>query len=130
MERGSALIGNTTPVVLITADDIDRHAEVAVAATRDRALIQRWAAQRNAEPATGEQTPSGPATVQVSDEGAGIRFNFPAAGRFRPISWEEWFENFEAHSLVFVYERNRPGASNSDRYRLVKMEALQATPLV
>ena len=40
----------------------------------------------------------------MNDGGAGIRFNFPGIGRFRPISWEEWFENFFLHELVFVFE--------------------------
>jgi|SRR3954452_4259026 len=72
--------------------------------TRDHELIRQWATRHGAEPATGEATSSGPATVSVNDGGAGIRFNFPGAARFRPISWEEWFENFDAHSLMFVYE--------------------------
>jgi hypothetical protein len=33
-----------------------------------------------------------------------VRFNFPSAARFRPISWEEWFANFDAYGLTFVYE--------------------------
>lgn len=130
MERESSLMGGGTPMVLLTADNVGRHAEVAVAATRDHELIQQWAALRQAEPATGEETASGGGSVQVNDGGAGIRFNFPAAGRFRPISWPEWFENFEAHELVFVFERDRPGSSTSYRYRLVKMDLLQGQALV
>jgi Protein of unknown function (DUF2934) len=72
--------------------------------TQDHNAIRRWAARHGAEPATGEATASGPATVDVRDRGAGIRFNFPAAARFRPITWEEWFDNFDRHQLVFVYE--------------------------
>jgi hypothetical protein len=72
--------------------------------TRDHEMIRRWAERHKAEPATGEATASGPATVTVNDGGAGIRFNFPSVSRFRPISWDEWFENFEAHGLTFVYE--------------------------
>jgi hypothetical protein len=72
--------------------------------TRDHTIIRQWATLRQAEPATGEATASGPATVEVNEGGAGIRFNFPAAARFRPITWEEWFENFERHRLTFVYE--------------------------
>jgi DUF2934 family protein len=63
-----------------------------------------WADRHHAEPATGELTPSGPATVDVRDGGAGIRLNFPGTGRFRPITWDEWFEHFERHHLMFVYE--------------------------
>ena len=74
--------------------------------TRDKQVIRGWAQRHRAEPATGEATPSGPATVVVNDGGAGIRFNFPAAARFRPISWDEWFENFDRHRLVFVYDED------------------------
>jgi hypothetical protein len=44
----------------------------------------------------------------VNDGGAGIRFNFPGAARFRPISWEEWFDHFDRWRLVFVYEEDVP----------------------
>src|SRR5215213_3766013 len=73
-------------------------------ATRDPEIIRAWAQRHSAEPATGEATPSGPATIDVNDGGAGIRFNFPAMGRFRPISWDEWFTHLEHHHLVFLYE--------------------------
>ena len=33
-----------------------------------------------------------------------MRFNFPGFARFRPIAWHEWFENFDRHSLLFVFE--------------------------
>jgi hypothetical protein len=73
-------------------------------ATRDHDTIRAWAMRHSAEPATGEATRSGPATIDVNDGGVGIRFNFPGVGRFRPISWEEWFEHFDRYRLVFVYE--------------------------
>ena len=92
-----------------------------VALTRDHEVIRRWAAERRAEPATGEATSSGPATSNVNDGGAGIRFNFPGMGTFRPIGWEEWLANFDHHECAFVYEdeRSRPV---SNRYRIVKAE--------
>jgi hypothetical protein len=93
-----------------------------VVATRDHSLIQRWAQSHQAEPATGEETTSGPSTsMHVNDGGAGIRFNFPGAGRFRPISWEEWFQNFDRHELAFVYDNEGQPDSASSRYRLVKL---------
>jgi hypothetical protein len=124
----SPLVPGITPIVLLTADNEARHASVAVAATRDHQLIQRWAAQHQAEPATGEQTASGEGTVHVNDGGAGIRFNFPAASRFRPITWDEWFDNFETHELVFVYERDPAASGTNYRYRIVKMDELQSGP--
>jgi len=80
-------------------------AEPRAIATRDHDVIRRWSARQHAEPATGEPTESGPATtIHVRDGGAGIRFNFPGVGRFRPITWDEWFENFDRFHLTFVYE--------------------------
>jgi hypothetical protein len=61
-------------------------------------------ARHEAEPATGEATASGSAVRDVNDLGAGIRFNFPGFAAFRPISWDEWFGNFDRHELVFVYD--------------------------
>jgi len=89
--------------------------------TRDHDVIKRWAAERQANPATGEATGSGPATVSVKDGGAGVRFNFPAAGMFRPISWDEWFANFDLHGCAFVFE-NDANKPPSNRYRIVKAD--------
>jgi hypothetical protein len=96
--------------------------------TRDHDVIRKWADRRGAEPATGEATGSGPATtVTISDTGAGIRFNFPGAGVFRPISWEEWFANFDEHQLAFVYEDSPEAGSNlSGRYRIVRAADVQS----
>lgn len=74
--------------------------------TTDHERIRRWAASHSAEPATGEATVSGPQTVTVNDGGAGVRFNFPGAARFRPITWDEWFEHFERHQLAFAFDED------------------------
>lgn len=76
--------------------------------TCDHEVIRQWAARHRAEPATGESTPSGPAVRDVKDSGAGIRFNFPGFSPFRTIAWHEWFDNFERHALMFVYEEEDP----------------------
>jgi hypothetical protein len=91
-----------------------------VVSTRDHEVIRQWARTRHAEPATGEATASGPATVDVKDGGAGIRFNFPGQGTFRPIAWEEWLQNFDLHECAFVFDQNSPGTVVSNRYRIVK----------
>lgn len=77
---------------------------VRTGATFDHAEIRRWATRHRAEPATGEATASGPAVRDVNDLGAGIRFNFPGFAPLRPITWEEWFDNFDRYDLVFMYE--------------------------
>jgi hypothetical protein len=73
-------------------------------ATRDHDEIRQWAALHQAEPATGEVSASGPAVLNVNDGGAGVRFNFPGFAVLRPIAWDEWFDNFDRHNLLFVYE--------------------------
>lgn len=80
------------------------HSQQNAVATREHDMIREWAARHRAEPATGEATASGPATINVNDGGAGIRFNFPGFARFRPISWDEWFSHFDRCGLTFVYE--------------------------
>jgi hypothetical protein len=122
MEQG--LLPTHQPVGMIDATDENRHHDLKIVATRDHELIRRWAGRRQAEPATGEATASGPATLDVNDQGGGVRFNFPGVQRFRSIDWDEWFTNFDTFSLVFVYEREAAGASLSYRYRLLPHDRL------
>lgn len=120
-----SLLPDDEPVRHVDKDTAEAQQPGAVLATDDRELIREWAARHQAEPATGEATRSGPATIDVADGGTGIRFNFPAAGRFRPITWDEWFENFTRYDLMFVYERDVPGQPPSARYRLVPREQVR-----
>ncbi len=120
-----SLLPDEEPVAVIDTGNERDHQEIPVVATQDRELIRRWAQRRGAEPATGEASVSGPATVDVRDGDAGIRFNFPGVGRYRPITWDEWFDHFSHHELIFVYERDAPGRTPSSRYRLLKMESLK-----
>jgi hypothetical protein len=103
----------------LTADLVNVCSEVVL--TRDHDVVRRWAEARHAEPATGEATPSGPHTVHINDGGAGIRFNFPGAAAFRPISWDEWFENFDQHRCAFVFD-NGSSLPLSNRYHIVNAD--------
>ena len=123
-----SLLPEDEPVRRVDTSDAEKQPPGKVLTTDSRELIREWAAKRAAEPATGETTQSGPATVDVRDGGAGIRFNFPGAARFRPISWEEWFDNFTRHDLMFVYEGDVPGQTPSNRYRLVPREKVIPGP--
>jgi len=119
-----SLLPDAEPVRLVDLRSEGEQPPGSVVATDDHELIRRWASQHRAEPATGEATESGPAMVDVHDGDAGIRFNFPAAARFRAITWDEWFHNFKAYDLMFVYEREVPGTTPSGRYRLVPRHKL------
>jgi hypothetical protein len=97
--------------------------DAAVLSTRDHEVIWKWARAREAEPSTGEETASGPASaLKVADGGSGLRFNFPALSRFRRISWTEWFDHFDRNHLTFVFDNSEPGQPPSMRYRLVHAE--------
>ncbi len=106
---GDVLVGSSPEVVI----------------TRDHDVIRQWAKARQAEPATGEATRSGPATVNVNDGGAGVRFNFPGASAFRPISWDEWFQNFDQHHCAFVFDNDNSIRPVSNHYRIVNADGLQ-----
>jgi len=123
-----SLLPEDEPVRRLDTSDAGKQPPGTILTTDNRELIREWAAKRAAEPATGEATQSGPATVDVRDGGAGIRFNFPGAARFRPISWAEWFDNFTHHDLMFVYEGDVPGQTPSGRYRLVPRAKLMQAP--
>jgi len=120
MPNDGSMIQSALRVAVVDSHDEDRAPDVRTRATQDRALIQRWAVARGAEPATGERTPSGPGTIDVHDGGAGIRFNFPGYSPYRPISWDEWFENFERYDLMFVYERETSGEPVGNRCRFIR----------
>ena len=50
---------------------------------------------------------------------------FPGTGAFRPITWEEWLENFDSHHCAFVYD-NESEEPLSSRYRIVKADEWKA----
>ncbi len=123
MSSSDPLLPPHTTVPLVTSDTQMTHRAIGPVATRDHALIRRWASRHAAEPATGEQTTSGAASsMSVRDGGTGLRFNFPGAGRFRTIQWDEWLEHFDVHQLTFVYEEpeDEDGRPTSAHYRIVK----------
>ena len=115
------LLTDPDPVHRVDRHSLAEQPHGSTVATDDEELIRGWAGERRAEPATGEATASGPATVSINDGGAGVRFNFPGAGRFRTISWEEWFDNFHRHDLLFVYQRD----DSSGTYRLIPKSRLR-----
>lgn len=103
----------------------DPDAPTVVWSTRDPQVIRKWAKLHEAEPATGEATSSGKRVpMTVDDGGSGLRFNFPGASRFREISWDEWFEHFGRHDLVFVCDDPEGALVPGANYRLVRAKDL------
>ena len=72
IDRFTSLAGQTPP----------ERPGVRTHVTREHEIIRRWADKHQAEPATGEATPSGPAKIVVNDGGSGIRSIFRDSDRF------------------------------------------------
>ena len=93
--------------------------------TTDHDEIRRWAEARGAAPSrvarTGNEDPG-------VDPGI-IRLDFPGysgAGSLEPITWDEWFEAFEAGGLAFVHQDETAAGEESNFNRLVKRETADA----
>ena len=69
----ASLLPDTTPIPRVDIHNAGQQPAGSIVATDDPELIRDWARRHSAEPATGEATASGPATVNVQDGDAGIR---------------------------------------------------------
>lgn len=78
-------------------------------ATRSHEVIEHWAEERKAVPATV------PGTEHGGRPGV-LRFNFPGHGGkdLQEISWDEWFKTFDARHLVFVFQQTKADGDQSN----------------
>lgn len=86
--------------------------------TTNHEVIRRWAEARDAKPATvyGSEYDGRPGV---------LRFDFPGFqddGRLRRISWDEWFETFDARKLNFIYQETRTNGGQSNFFILESPE--------
>jgi hypothetical protein len=96
----------------ITSPDDDPERPGRSLATTSHEVIRQWAEARNAVPATVEGTERG-------DHLGVLRFDFGGGDdRLRHVSWEEWFETFDARGLNFLYQEQRKDGSQSNFFRL------------
>ncbi len=82
-------------------------------ATRNHEVIQQWADERGATPATVE-------SPRREDRPRVLRFDFPGFGgkSLQQISWEDWFKTFDERNLVFVYQEHLKNGNLSNFFRL------------
>jgi hypothetical protein len=69
--------------------------------TRDHDEIRKWVEDRNGKPSTVG------GTENKNDEAGILRIDFPGGASnppLKPISWEEFFEKFDAAGLAMVYQ--------------------------
>jgi len=75
--------------------------------TKDHETIRRWAEERNGKP--------------VRIKGAGIELDFPGydgGDKFEEISWDDWFEEFDAKGLELTYQETTKDGEQSNFNRL------------
>ena len=88
--------------------------------TQDHDEIQQWAEQRGA-------VPSEVSSTGRKGETGILRFEFPGAknandSALNQISWDEFFEKFDASGLALVYQEKTAGGQKSNFNKLVHPE--------
>ncbi len=90
-------------------------------ATREHEVIKHWAQERNAQPATIEET-------ERENRPGVLRFNFPGYGGkdLKAIDWEDWFKPFDERQLVFIFQEHKTDGQTSNFFRLDNPEREEA----
>ena len=80
--------------------------------TTHHGVIKEWAEERGAQPATVAGT--------EHDGHLGVlRFDFGGdSDDLKKVSWDEWFETFDARRLNFIYQEQRTDGRQSNFFRL------------
>jgi len=96
----------------VTSPDEEPEREGRSLATTHHEVIKRWAEERDGVPATVEGTEHG-------DHLGVLRFDFGGdSENLRHVSWDEWFETFDARRLNFIYQEERSDGRQSNFFRL------------
>jgi len=100
----------------ITSMEDEAEREGRSLATTHHEVIRQWAEDRDGVPATVEGTEHG-------DHLGVLRIDFGAKEKnLRRVSWEEWFNTFDARHLNFIYQEQRTDGSQSNFFRLENPE--------
>ncbi|NHC45599.1 Rho termination factor N-terminal domain-containing protein [Motilibacter aurantiacus] len=101
----------------ITSPDDDPERPGRSLVTTHHDVIRQWAEDRGATPSTV------PGTEHDGHLGV-LRFDFPGYGgdSLEHVSWDKWFEAFDARKLNFIYQEERANGSQSNFFRLENPE--------
>lgn len=85
--------------------------------TTDHEEIKHWVEERGGKPATVKGTGDG-------GEPGLLRIDFPGYGgdELDPISWDDFFKNFDNKRLAFVYQDEMKSGKPSNFFKLVIKE--------
>lgn len=96
----------------VTSPEEEPEREGRSLATTHHEVIKQWAEERGGTPATVEGTEHG-------DHLGVLRFDFGGeTENLRQVSWEEWFETFDARRLNFIYQEQTSDGNQSNFFRL------------
>ncbi len=87
--------------------------------TTDHEEIRRWAESRGGKPSSVKRT-------HEKDEPGIIRIDFPGftGGKsLEPISWEEFFKQFDERKLAFLYQEKTASGEVSRFNKLISRES-------
>lgn len=90
--------------------------------TDDHEFIRQWVEERGGKPSAVIGTGG-------EDDPGIIRIDFPGfsgEGKLHPISWEEWFDKFDEHDLVLLYQEETASGEVSNFNKLVKRSTAEA----
>ncbi len=82
--------------------------------TTDHEEIRRWVEEHGGRPAVVRGTRDG--------DGSVLRIDFPGGAgedELEPVSWDEWFREFEEENLAFLYQDRKAGGEDSTFFKLV-----------
>ena len=83
--------------------------------TTDHDEIRRWVEEHDGTPASVRGTERG-------EEAGVLRIDFPGGAgtdELEHISWDEWFEKFEAENLALLYQERKASGEDSTFFKLV-----------
>jgi hypothetical protein len=88
----------------------------------DHEEIKRWVAERKGRPATIADT------AKRGEEAGLLRIDFPGGAKnppLEPISWEAFFEKFDAENLALVYQDETADGRKSYFCKFVSRESVE-----
>ncbi|MEH1027775.1 hypothetical protein V6W11_08505 [Micromonospora profundi] len=109
--RGTARSARSSQVISSIADRPERPGRSLITANHE--VIQRWARERGAKPATIAGT--------ERDGRAGVlTFNIPGyreSSKIREITWDQWFHTFDLRRLNLIYQEQMRDGRQSNFFR-------------
>ena len=97
----------------VTSPDDEPEREGRSLVTTHHEVIKEWAEARDGTPSTISGT-------EHDDHLGVLRFDFGGDSKndkLRHVSWDEWFDTFDARGLNFIYQEEKSDGSQSNFFR-------------